>query len=189
MASSTWSIFRPVLAEIGTASRGIHADHILDLLLDPVGLGGGQVDLVEDRHNLQPGINRLIDIGQGLGLHALAGIHHQQRAFAGRQAAADFIAEVHMTRRVHQVQDIVLAVRGLVIQPHGLGLDGDAALALDIHRIEHLSVISRLRRPPVTWISRSARVDLPWSIWATMEKLRIWERSVIGLYMAYRFAA
>ena len=35
------------------------------------------------------------------------------------------------------------------------------------------SVISRAVSPPVIWISRSASVDLPWSIWATMEKLRM----------------
>src|SRR5262245_26678048 len=35
------------------------------------------------------------------------------------------------------------------------------------------SVISRAERPPVCWISRSDRVDLPWSMWATMEKLRM----------------
>src|SRR3984885_4577670 len=40
-------------------------------------------------------------------------------------------------------------------------------------------VISRLETVPVNWISRSARVDLPWSIWATMEKLRILDRSGI----------
>jgi hypothetical protein len=117
---------------------GVQPDDILDLLLDPVGLGGGQIDLVEDRHDLQPRIDRLIDIGQGLGLDALAGVDHQQGAFAGGQAAADFIAEIDMARCVHQIEDIVLAVGRLVVQPHGLGLDGDAALALDIHRIEHL---------------------------------------------------
>ena len=117
---------------------GVNSDHILDLLLDPIRFGGGQVDLVEDGHDIQPGINRLIDIGEGLRLDALAGIHHQQRAFAGGQAARHFIAKVHMARRVHQVEDIILAVLGLVIQPHGLGLDGDAAFPLDIHRIENL---------------------------------------------------
>jgi hypothetical protein len=35
------------------------------------------------------------------------------------------------------------------------------------------STMSRAATAPVTWISRSARVDLPWSIWATMEKLRM----------------
>ena len=41
------------------------------------------------------------------------------------------------------------------------------------------SFISRASSPPVDWISRSASVDLPWSIWATMEKLRMWERGVL----------
>src|SRR5262245_26816307 len=35
------------------------------------------------------------------------------------------------------------------------------------------STISRSASPPVSWISRSARVDLPWSICAMIEKLRI----------------
>ena len=43
-----------------------------------------------------------------------------------------------MAGRVDQVEDIVLAVVRLVVQAHGLGLDGDAALALDIHIVEHL---------------------------------------------------
>ena len=32
---------------------------------------------------------------------------------------------------------------------------------------------------PVAWIRRSARVDLPWSIWATMEKLRMFLSGVV----------
>ena len=43
-----------------------------------------------------------------------------------------------MARRVHEVELVGLAVPGLVVQAHGLRLDGDAALPLDIHRIEHL---------------------------------------------------
>ena len=43
-----------------------------------------------------------------------------------------------MAGGVHQVQDIVLAILGLVVQPHRLRLDGDAALLLDIHRVEDL---------------------------------------------------
>src|SRR5688500_15714749 len=33
--------------------------------------------------------------------------------------------------------------------------------------------ISRSSRPPQSWMMRSASVDLPWSTWAMMEKLRI----------------
>ena len=43
-----------------------------------------------------------------------------------------------MARRVHQVEDIGLSVLRLVVEAHRLRLDGDAALALDLHRIEHL---------------------------------------------------
>ncbi len=39
--------------------------------------------------------------------------------------------------------------------------------------------MSRSATVPVSWISRSASVDLPWSICATMEKLRIWASSVM----------
>src|SRR5262249_9073809 len=35
------------------------------------------------------------------------------------------------------------------------------------------STISRSCSVPVSWISRSASVDLPWSMWATIEKLRM----------------
>jgi hypothetical protein len=53
-----------------------------------------------------------------------------------------------MARRVHQVEDIGLAVARLVIEPDGLRLDGDPALALDVHIVEHLAaVISRVGQP------------------------------------------
>ena len=118
--------------------RGVDADHVLDLLPDLVRFRGRQVDLVEHRHDLVAGVERVIDIGQRLRLDALAGIDHQQRAFARRQRARDFVGEVDMARRVHQVEDVILAVLAVIIEPHGLRLDGDAALALDIHRIQHL---------------------------------------------------
>jgi hypothetical protein len=38
-----------------------------------------------------------------------------------------------MARRIHQVEDMALPV-----EAHGLRLDGDAALLLDVHIVEHL---------------------------------------------------
>ena len=102
------------------------------------GLGRGQVDLVEHRHDLMARIERVVDVGERLRFDALAGVDHQQRSFAGRQRPRDLVGEVDMAGRVHQVEDVILAVLGVVVQPHGLRLDGDAALALDIHGIEHL---------------------------------------------------
>ena len=116
----------------------IDADHVLDLLLDLFGFRGRQVDLVQDRHDLMAGVERVVDIGERLRLDALARVHHQQRAFAGRQRARDLVGEVDMAGRVDQIQDVGLAVLGGIAQPHGLRLDRDPALALDIHGIEHL---------------------------------------------------
>jgi hypothetical protein len=49
----------------------VEADHVLDLLLDAVGLGGRQIDLVEDRHDFVAGVERVIDVGERLRLDAL----------------------------------------------------------------------------------------------------------------------
>src|SRR5208282_5981660 len=43
-----------------------------------------------------------------------------------------------VARRVHQIEDIGLAVPGAVFEAHGLRLDCDAALALELHIVEHL---------------------------------------------------
>ena len=43
-----------------------------------------------------------------------------------------------MARRVDEVELIGLAVARLVEHAHRLGLDGDAALALEVHRVEQL---------------------------------------------------
>ena len=117
---------------------GVEADHLLDLLADALGLGGGQVDLVEDDDDLVVVVDRLVDVGERLGLDALGGVDDEQRALAGGEAARHLIGEVDMAGRVDEVEDVVLAVLGAIIQAHGLRLDGDAALALDVHGIEHL---------------------------------------------------
>ena len=135
---------------------GVDADHILDLLLHAVRLGRGQVDLVEHRHDFEAAIDRQIDIGERLRFHALAGVHHQQRAFAGGEAARHLIAEVDMARRVHEIQRVGLAVLGLVFEAHGLRLDGDAALALDVHRVQHLLLAGHLAR-----VERAGELDEP----------------------------
>ena len=116
----------------------VEPDHVLDLLLHLLGLSRRQIDLVEHRHDLEVVVERLVDIGERLRLDPLARIDDQQRALAGGEAAVDLVGEVDMAGRVDQVEDIVLAVARAVIQAHGLRLDGDAALALDVHGIEHL---------------------------------------------------
>ena len=79
-----------------------------------------------------------IDVGQGLGLHALSGVHHQQRAFAGRQGARNLVVEVHMAGRVDEIEFVFQAVGGQIGNAHGLGLDGNAALPFQIHFVQIL---------------------------------------------------
>ena len=98
-----------------------------------VGVGGGQVDLVERGDDLEVVLQRQVAVGQRLGLDALRGVDHQHDALARGEAAADLVAEVDVTRRVDQVEDVALPV-----DPHVLGLDRDAPLALEVHRVEVL---------------------------------------------------
>ena len=52
-----------------------------------------------------------------------------------------------MAGRVDQVEDVVLAVVRMVGQADGVRLDGDAALALEVHRVEDLRFhLARLQR-------------------------------------------
>src|SRR6185369_14909274 len=118
--------------------RSIEPDHVFDLLFDLSRLGGRQVDLVEHRHDFVAGVERVVDVGERLRLDALRGVDHQERALAGGERAIHLVGEVDVAGGVDQVEDVILAVLGVVVQAYRLRLDGDTALALDIHRIEHL---------------------------------------------------
>ena len=98
------------MAEISIASRRVEADHVLDLLLDPLRLGGRQVDLVEHRDDLVAGVERLVDVGEGLRLDPLAGVDDEQRALAGGERPRHLVGEVDVAGRVHEVEDVELAV-------------------------------------------------------------------------------
>jgi hypothetical protein len=112
IASSTSSMPMPDLRGGHHRVVGGEADNVLDLLADLFGLGGGEVDLVDDGDDLMVVLDALIHIRKRLSFDALRRIHHQQRPLARGQASAHFIREVHMPRRVHEVEDIGLAVLG-----------------------------------------------------------------------------
>ncbi len=128
----------PVLALTRSASCAGYADDVLDLRDDAFGLRLRQVDLVEDRHHLHALLGRGVAVGDGLRLDALRSVHHQQRALARRQRARHLVREVDVPRRVDQVEQIGLPVARAVVECSGLRLDRDAALALEVHRVEHL---------------------------------------------------
>src|SRR5690606_37583307 len=115
-------------------------DHVLDLGLHALGVRGGQVDLVEHGDKLVVGVDRLVGVGERLRLHPLGGVHDEERALDRAHGAADLIGEVDVAGRVDEVQHIGPAVLRGVFDADGVGLDGDAALALDVHRVEELGL-------------------------------------------------
>ena len=98
-----------------------------------VGVGGRQVDLVERGDDLEVVLERQVAVGQRLRLDPLGGVDHEHDALAGGERPADLVAEVDVAGRVDQVEDVALPVDADV-----LGLDRDAPLALEIHRVEVL---------------------------------------------------
>src|SRR5207249_1454214 len=71
-------------------------------------------------------------------LDPLARIDDEQRALTGRERPADLVGKVDVTGRVHQVEDIALAILRAVLEAHRLRLDRDPALALELHVVEDL---------------------------------------------------
>ena len=116
----------------------IDADNILNFPLHRLGVCGGQVDLVDDRHDLQPVLHRKIGVGKRLRLNTLRSVHHQKRALARRQRAGHLVVKVHMPGGVDEIEFIVLAVVGMIGHGDGVRLDGDAALPFEIHAVEQL---------------------------------------------------
>ena len=112
---------------------GGNSEDPFDLSRVAVGIGGGQVDLVEGGEDLLVVLEGLVHVGQRLRLDALRRINEEHHSLAGGQAAADFVAEVDVPRRVDQMDGVTLPGH-----PDVLSLDGDAPLALDVHRVEVL---------------------------------------------------
>ena len=97
-----------------------------------------QVDFIDNRDNLQVIIQRQINVCQGLRLNALRSVNNQQRTLAGCQRTRNLIGEVDVAGSVDKVQHILLAIARLINAAYRLRLDGNAALALQIHGVENL---------------------------------------------------
>jgi hypothetical protein len=122
---------------------GGEAQDLLDFLRDASRIGAGQVDLVDDGDDLQADIDGGVGVGDGLGLHALGGIDDEDGTFAGLEGLLDFVMEIHVAGRVDEIEHEALAggvFFALVVVEDGDGrrLDGDAALALQVHVVEDL---------------------------------------------------
>ena len=112
---------------------GRDAQHLLDLLRPALGLGRGQIDLVQGGHHLQLVLHGQVAVGQRLGFDALGRVHQQDHRLAGSQGAAHLVAEVHVAGGVDEVDH-----EALIIEANALELDGDAPLPLQVHGVQIL---------------------------------------------------
>ena len=103
-------------------------------------MGTRKVDLVDGRDDVQVGVHGQVGVGDRLGLHALGGVHDKDRALARGQGPRDLVGEVDVSRGVDEVELVGLAVIGVIHHPHGVRLDRDAALALDVHGVQELGL-------------------------------------------------
>ena len=76
-----------------------------------------------------------VQVRERLRLDALRGVDEQHRALARGQRARHLVGEVDVTGRIDHAQRVFGAVEG-PRHAHGLRLDGDAALLLDVHTVE-----------------------------------------------------
>ena len=120
--------------------RCLYTDHILNLFNYLIRSRTGQINLVDDRHDIQVMIQRQIDIGQSLSLHALSRIHYQNGSVTGRKTPGHLIIKIHMSGRVNQIENVLFSVLRFVYNADRLGFDRDSTLSLQIHIIQYLSL-------------------------------------------------
>ena len=127
-------------ADAGFSARqhcfgSVDADNVLNFVLNTVRVGARQIYLVDDGNNFQIIIQRQVYVGQRLRLNALRSVDNQQRTLARSQRTRNLVGKIDVARRVNKVQHVFLPVAGVVNAAHGLRLNSNAALALQIHGV------------------------------------------------------
>ena len=123
-------------AGLGRATEDVlvlAAQQVHNLVGHLLGHGTVEVDLVHHRDDFKIVVYGQIEVGDGLRLDALRGIHHEQGSLAGGDGTRHLIGEVDVTRGINQIEGIVL-----VAHLDGVALDGDATLLFQFHVVEHL---------------------------------------------------
>ena len=99
-------------------------------------------------------IKRMVHIGKRLRLDPLRAVYHQKRAFHSAHGTRHLIGEIYVAWRINKIEHIALTIQCRVINTHRIGLDGNPALALNIHTVQHL----RLHIP---FLNGSSLLDQP----------------------------
>lgn len=125
-----------IFAEIsGESSAGMPMISSISFLTRGASAAGRSI-LVDDRHDLQTGVNGKIGVAERLRLNTLCRINNQKRTLTRCQRTRNLIVEVHMSRGVDQVHFVGLAVVRGIFHADSARLDGNAALALKLHIVE-----------------------------------------------------
>ena len=95
------------LAEAKTISSSSSPMNLPTSCGDPLGVGVGKVDLVDDGDDREVVLEGQVDVGHRLRFDALGGVDDEERAFAGGEAAADLVGEVDVAGGVDQVELVV----------------------------------------------------------------------------------
>ena len=82
-------------------------DQVLDLVPDRVDHRAREVDLVDDRDDLQPGVDGKIQVADGLRLDPLRGVDDEDGTLARGERAGDFVGEIDVPGGVDEVEDVL----------------------------------------------------------------------------------
>ena len=131
-------LFRHAVARNGIKNRKLNLlvgrieihEQLVNLVHDFFGARVVAVDLVDDRDRRQSGFQSFAQNKARLRQAAFGRVHQQHHAVDHLQNAFDFAAEIGVSRRVDDIDFVIAVTHGSV-----LGHDGDAAFALEIHRV------------------------------------------------------
>ena len=112
--------------------------NVLDFVLDPLRVGRGQVDFVDNRQKFQIVIYCKVGVGKGLRLDTLRGVDNKHRALAGGKRARHLVVKVDVAGGVDKIKLVLFAVGGGVVKGYGVRLYGYTALAFKVHTVEYL---------------------------------------------------
>ncbi len=147
-------------------------DDVLDFIFYTFRLRARQIDLIDDRHDLEIVVDREVTVGKCLRLDPLRRVHDENSALAGSQASGNLIIKIDMARRVDQIKYILFPVFRLIYDTDCLRFYRDPPLALQFHIVKHLRLHLplgqqsglfydpvRKRRFPVVNVGNNAKIS------------------------------
>ena len=114
--------------------------NLLELVVAQRQVGGGEVDLVDDRDDEKVVAHGEVHVRDGLRLHALGGVEHEDRALAGGERTAHLIGKIHVAGSVDEVQLVFVSVGSCEEHANRVGFDRDPAFLFQVHGVQELGV-------------------------------------------------